>query len=403
MIPDGTTIDLALGSTAQVWAQSLDEYGNELDTDVIFTPSDPALIEDEYDGGLTEYTFATPEAAGTFTIRATEDDVAATLTIEAAVPPGLAVFRSYWYNNREVYVGSPHYAGWQVGSAPGDVEVYDGNSGWSLFPTFTQDADKVAFAWDDGPDGFWNVGLVDADGDDAAAPAAILPDDYESTIPWGFPVFIEQTDTEGKMVFLSDRDPDKIADGDQMWDLYIWDPDAGDAEKITDTDPADDFLRWRGLSLSADEDKVLAVQRYVADDGTGNPVYSQVVEIDLSDGTIDALTSNTSADVNYLYATYSPDNSVIYIDAEVSSYNQVNLYEFDGTSFQLIRDDNTSYEFIPEWGNTGRMFMPTFDPDDSNTMLINDDIYLRFVDVADPQNNAADSRIWAGHVSWSRR
>jgi hypothetical protein len=411
-LPDGTSITMPLGETATVWVQSYDSYGNQRNTDVIFSPSDPTLIEDEYDDGYMEYTYAVPEDIGEYTLGAEEGAASATLTIEVVAPGAKAVMQygaanttSNFFAYQRMYVGWPQLST-SVGSAASDVNVYDGLSGRAVFPNFTQDDEKVGFLWEQtGYGGMWNVALVDADGDDAAAPVGILDDDHRSNEPWGYPVWVAQTGTEGKLVFLSDRDTDKIAAVEQMWDLYIWDPDAGTAEKLTAT-AADDNRVYRGLSLSADEDKVLVVMRYHTDAG-GDPVYSQVIEVALSDGQATTLTSNTSADVNYAYATYSPDNSLIYVDAENQSGGETNLYEFNPTTgaFRLLRDDNASNNWIPDWGWTS-WYGVTFDPDDPNVMTYtqgNGNLYNFFVDMDDPQNYFTTGRYYVKTMSWSRR
>ena len=399
LVPSGGTAQTPLGGPLDptFLVQSLDQFGNELlETNVTFQVDDaalPLLVDNgsQFCAGFPgddcadqeapiEFELA-PDATGTFSVTVTEGAASSVVNVNAFLGPE-GVFELFDL----IVVGQPQYA-----SPLSDTDVYDNVDGVpTAFPTLSSDGTEVAFLIATGF-GNWNIGVVasgGADKDDVATAVELLPDDNEASGGVGYPIFRGATGNE--ILFLSDRDPAKVASGDSNWDLYSLDRASGVVTKITSTveNPLGN-VQFRGLSLSPDESKVAVTS---ADDHNPlNEIFSQVWEIDIATGTMTQITANTVLfNRHFSSATYSPDGSLIYLE-----HNQ-GLLTFDGTNFRGV----------------GESFQDqvSFDPTDANVFANLEFGAIRLYDVRDPADaielfgvNSTTFGRGADTFSWSKR
>lgn len=401
---DGESVTIDLGNFPYVAAQTLDRFANFRNTDVIFSVSDPGLIEDEWDGftASQEATRIFPKRLGTFTLTATEGAASATISIVAAVgPEAVLIFDD---GSNRVWTGQPTLPAFP-GTSVTDSLVYDGGSGASLYPTFTTRSDTVGFAWDDG---LWNVALAASDGSNSAAPIGVLLPDNKSSAPWGFPVFLTAGAGEaGDVVFLSDRDIGKLAAGpvQTQWDLYSLDRSTAAVTKLTNTSEDSTHIIYNGLSLSPSETTVLVVSEEAINPGDGSTRFSQIYEISLATGAITQLTSNSDGNIEYRYATYSPDASLIYADVAVFNWSseEIHLFEYDRTTFRLLSDNGFERLVFGPLAGERIVNQVSFNPGNLAVFLRNDEGFISFVDVNDPQTILTTGRTGVAFISWSAR
>ncbi len=373
LIPSAGTAQTPLGGPLDptFLVQSLDQFGNELlETNVTFQVDDAALPLLVANGSLfcggfpgddcadleapIEFELA-PDATGTFSVTVTEGAASSIVNINASLGP-VGVFELF----DDIVVGQPQYA-----SPLSDTDVYLNPDGFpTAFPTLSTDGTEVAFLIETGF-GNWNIGVVasgGADKDDVATAVELLPDDNEASQGVGYPIFRGATGNE--ILFLSDRDPAKIAAVASNWDLYSLDRASGVVTKITSTveNPLGN-VQFRGLSLSPDESKVAVTS---ADDHNPlNEIFSKVWEIDIATGTMTEITASTVLmDRHFSSSTYSPDGSLIYLE-----HNQ-GLLTFDGTNFRGV----------------GESFQDqvSFHPTDANVFANLEFGEIRLYDVRDP-------------------
>lgn len=389
----GTAANVQLGFFPDLFAQSFDEYGNHRMTNVIFSAADLSVIGPKFDDGTREGVTLNSETLRTETITASEGTGSASVAITWTAGPPIV----WSQGDDEVWIGQNE----DIGNppAPGDTMVFDGSDP-SAYPVFTLRSDTLAFVWFN--TGNWDVALVRSGGQDAAAPISTLPADNRASDQWGFPVFRTQANNPaGSLVFISDRDADKVLAADDQWDVYLLDRSTGTVTKVTNTSPDSAHIRYRGLSLSSDGSSVLVVTDFVDAlvSPDGEPRFSQVYEVTLSTGAITALTSNSDRFTEFRYASYAPSGTKIYID-RFHLFDGCQLVEKDGTTFRVLKQATCDVDGL----------QPNFHPSDPNTLAYRDidiDGVRRFrLDQAINVGTAGDQRGRDNVVvffSWSRR
>ncbi len=347
----GATANVSLGLFPTLFAQSFDRFGNVRQTNTLFSATDPSVIRASGVSGTSLLAQLFGDRVRTETVTASEGSGAATMAITWTAGP-LAVFTIL--GSDVVFTGQPTFL---LSGCCGfsDTVVYAGGAGASAYPKMTLRSDTVAFAWFNGDN--WDVGLVKSDGSNASAPVSTIPSnanvDERASALWGFPVFRTATgNPAGAVLFLSNRDSTKIANAKLVWDLLLRNRTATattKSTKVTNTHPDSSQIRYRGLSLSPDERKVLVVT-----DQVGSR-RSQVYEITIATGAITQITSNTSVFTIFRYATYSPDGTKIYLD------------RVNGGIRELVEKSGTTYTVIKS-GSIGVELQPAFNPSDANVM-----------------------------------
>lgn len=378
---DIQSLAMATDESETLHALAYDQYGNMLvgfgpnATDVAVTVSNTDVLDVSSGGcsiqpGYCEDVDITALQAGTAELYISQNGVTDTIAVTVSEPAYLQSFGVFGYESDRVYVHRVDQT---------DVtKVYNGALP-THFPTFTATRDTVSFLAETAAN-VWEPATVAANGSESATPnLAIIPDSLNASAAWGFPVFAPAGSTRGNIYFLSDKA------GVGAWNLYSVAAGTGDVTKHTaNTDTL--YTAYRGLSR-APNGNILLVTENNNQPGDSLDVYSNVYEYNGT--TLTAITSNSSHDIEYTRAQYSPDGSAIYIDREMVDGHD--LLRLEGGVVTRIVD------------NSFTELMPTFDPNDGSHLLYQEDDNLVLYDLAEDEEVFDYYPGALRAFSWSRR